>query len=265
MPLIFLPDVRLNARLNGPAGAPVLVFAHALGTDLTIWDGVLAALGPRYRSLVFDLRGHGASDVPQPPYAMGALVTDLERLMDHFALKEAVVIGVSLGGLVAQGLAVKRLDLVRGLVLSNTAARIGGPDLWHRRIAEVRQGGLAVYAQGAMQRILGPRFGTHPDEPYLRGLLTRTDPDGWLGCAAAIAGTDFYTTTASLRLPTLAIAGANDGTTPPDLVRETAELIPGHRFALMRGAGHLPMVEKPAEYAALLETFLAEIGHAAPI
>lgn len=261
MTLIYLPDIRLNARLDGPPGAPALVFSHALGTDLSIWDGVLAALGPRYRTLVYDQRGHGASDVPKPPYAMGALVTDLERLMDHFALKEAVVVGVSLGGLVAQGLAVKRLDLVRGLVLSNTAARIGGPDLWQRRIAEVREGGLEAYATGAMQRILGPRFKSHPDEPYLRGLLTGTDPEGWAGCAAAIAGTDFYTTTASLRLPVLAIAGTNDGTTPPDLVRETAELIPGHRFALMRGAGHLPMVEKPAEYAALLESFLGEIGH----
>ena len=113
-----------------------------------------------------------------------------------------------------------------------------------------------------MQRILGPRSKTHPNEPYLRTLLTGTNPDGWAGSAAAIAGTDFYTTTATLRLPTLAIAGANDGTTPPDLVRETADLIPGHRFALMRGAGHLPMVEKPAEYAALLDTFLSEIGHA---
>ncbi len=107
----------------------------------------------------------------------------------------------------------------------------------------------------------GQRFRTNPAEPQLRRILTQTNPDGWIGCASAIAGTDFYTTTAALRLPTLAIAGANDGTTPPDLVRETAELIPGHRFALMRGAGHLPMVEKPAEYAAILETFLTEIGH----
>ena len=97
--------------------------------------------------------------------------------------------------------------------------------------------------------------------PFLRGLLTQTHPDGWTGCAAAIGGCDFYTTTAALRLPTLAIAGANDGTTPPDLVRETADLIPGSRFALLRGVGHLPMVEKPAEYAALLDTFLHDIGH----
>ncbi|MBC7480191.1 MAG: alpha/beta fold hydrolase, partial [Pseudorhodobacter sp.] len=170
-------------------------------------------------------------------------------------------IGVSLGGLVAQGLAVKRLDQVRALLLSNTAARIGTPEMWHQRIERIRLQGLATYADEAMQRILGPNCKTHPHLDYLRGLLTTTNPNGWIGCAAAIAGTDFYTTTASLRLPTLAIAGANDGSTPPDLVRETADLIPGHRFALMRGVGHLPMVEKPAEFAALLESFLQDIGH----
>lgn len=261
MPLILLPDIRLNVRLIGPTDAPPLVFSHALGTDLTIWNGVTNLLAGRYRIITYDQRGHGGSDVPTPPYTMGGLIRDLERVMDHVAVKEAVVIGASLGGLVAQGLAVKRLDLVRGLVLSGTAARIGSPEMWHRRIDEVRQTGLDAYADGAMQRILGPRYQSHPDHPYLHDLLIRTDPDGWAGCAAAIAGTDFYTTTASLRLPALAIAGANDGTTPPDLVRETAELIPGHRFALMRGVGHLPMVEKPAEFAALVETFLMEIGH----
>ncbi len=261
MSLIYLPHIRLNARIEGPVGAPALVFAHALGTDLSIWDGVLAQLPRRFRVLAYDQRGHGGSDTPAPPYAMGALVRDCEALMDHFALKDAVIIGVSLGGLVAQGLAVKRLDLVRGVVLSNTAARIGTPEMWQTRMLEIRETGLDAYVDGAMQRILGVGYRTNPALPYLRDLLTRTAPDGWLGCAAAIAGADFYTTTASLRLPALVIAGANDGSTPPDLVRETAELIPGHRFALMRGAGHLPMVEKPAEYAALLETFLAEIGH----
>ena len=241
--------------------APALVFAHALGTDLTIWDGVLGHLKTNFRILTYDHRGHGGSDIPAPPYTMGALITDLERLMEHFALKEAVVIGVSLGGLVAQGLAIKRLDLVRGLVLSNTAARIGTPELWQRRIAEVRTTGLETYAKAAMQRTLGPKYQIHPNLPYLHDLLTNTQSDGWTGCAAAIAGCNFYTTTAALRLPTLVIAGANDGTTPPDLVHETADLIPGHRFALIRGAGHLPMVEKPTEFAALLDTFLTEIGH----
>ncbi|MBC7477545.1 MAG: 3-oxoadipate enol-lactonase [Pseudorhodobacter sp.] len=260
MPLIYLQDIRLNAQLTGPRGAPALVFAHALGTDHTIWSQVLNHL-PHYQCLTYDQRGHGASDCPEPPYTMGALVRDAERLVDHFQLTNSVMIGVSLGGLVAQGLAVKRLDQVRALVLSNTAARIGTPEMWHQRIERIRLQGLETYADEAMQRILGPNCKTHPHLDYLRCLLTNTNPNGWIGCAAAIAGTDFYTTTASLRLPTLAIAGSNDGSTPPDLVRETADLIPGHRFALMRGVGHLPMFEKPAEYAALLESFLQDIGH----
>lgn len=258
--LTFLPDLRLNARVEGPASGPPLVFAHALGTNQSIWDGVLAEL-PGYRTLTWDLRGHGASDVPKAPYTMGALVRDAERLMEHFGMKEAVFIGVSLGGLVAQGLAVKRMDLVRALVLSNTAAKIGSPEMWGARIAHVRAEGLAAYAPGALRRQLGLGWEDNPHRAYLERILTATDPEGWCGCAAAIAGTDFYTTTASLRLPVLVVAGPNDGTTPPDLVRETAELIPGHRFHLMRGTGHFPMVEKPREFAALVKDFLISIGH----
>ena len=97
--------------------------------------------------------------------------------------------------------------------------------------------------------------------PAARARFLSTPLDGWCGCASAIAGTDFYETTATLRLPTLVLAGSNDGSTPPDLVRETAELIPGHRFQLLRRAGHLPMAEKPAEVAAVLTAFLDAIGH----
>ena len=92
-------------------------------------------------------------------------------------------------------------------------------------------------------------------------MLIRQPAEGYTGCCAAIAGTDFYTPTASLALPTLAIAGTEDGSTPPDLVRETADLIKGSRFEMIRGAGHLPCVEQPETYAGLLTQFLKEIGH----
>jgi len=261
MALVYLDDIRLNAEISGPPDGPALVLVHALGTSLAIWDDLLPRLPESLRVLRFDLRGHGGSDTPAPPYAMGALIRDTERLMAHFRLKEAVVAGISLGGMVAQGLAVKRLDLVRGLVLSNTAAKIGTPAMWEERIAQIRAQGLESYADGAMQRIFGRGFREKPQMPRIRALLTSTPEEGWTGCAAAIAGTDFYTPTASLTLPTLVIAGTNDGTTPPDLVRETADLILGHRFALMRGTGHLPMVEAPEEFATLLTDFLTSIGH----
>ncbi|MFZ1468429.1 MAG: 3-oxoadipate enol-lactonase [Paracoccaceae bacterium] len=260
MPPVFLPDLRLNALLSGPTTAPPLVLIHALGTDLTLWDGLVAYL-PQHRILRLDLRGHGASDAPAAPYAMGSLIRDVERVIDHFALKDCVVVGVSLGGMIAQGLAVKRLDLVRGLVLSNTAARIGTAAQWQDRIAQVRDQGLQAIVQPTMQRWLGHNWRDNPALPALQRAFLATPAAGWMGCAAAIAGTDFYETTATLRLPTLAIAGGNDGSTPPDLVRETADLIPGARFQLIQSVGHLPMAEQPQTYAATLTAFLQAIGH----
>ena len=260
MALVYLDDIRLNAEISGPIGGPAVVLIHALGTNLHIWDAVVPRLPAGCRVLRFDLRGHGASDVPPPPYAMGALIRDAERLIAHFGLRDAVVVGISLGGLVAQGLAVKRLDLVRAMVLSNTAAKIASPALWAERI-EVMRGGAEAYAPTALERMFGRRWREIEGVEPVRQMLLATKFDGWAGCAAAIAGTDFYTPTAALTLPTLVIAGANDGTTPPDLVRETAELILGHRWHLMRGAGHLPMMEKPDDYTAVIADFLRSLGH----
>jgi 3-oxoadipate enol-lactonase len=258
--LIYLDDLRLNAELTGPDTAPPVVFIHALGTSLSIWDAVLARL-PSMRILRYDQRGHGKSDVPKPPYAMGTLVRDAEQLMDHFRMRDAVVVGLSAGGMVAQGLAVKRLDLVRGLVLSNTAPRIATPQIWADRIDLVRREGLAALADGSMERMLGRNWRDHPAMPALRAMLLATDPEGWMGLAAAVAGTDFYATTAMLTLPTLAIAGALDAATPPDMVREMADLIRGSHFHLLRAAGHLSPADQPEAFAAALVGFLASIGH----
>jgi 3-oxoadipate enol-lactonase len=258
--LVWLDDLRLNAELSGPEDAPPVVLIHALGTNLSIWDAVLARLPP-LRILRYDQRGHGRSDVPKGPYTMGSLVRDAERMMDHFKMKDAVVVGLSAGGMVAQGLAVKRLDLVRGLVLSNTAPRISTPEIWADRIDLVRREGLAALSDGSMERMLGRNWRDNPAMPALRAMLLATKPDGWMGVAAAVAGSDFYATTATLTLPTLAIAGSLDAATPPDMVREMADLIRGSSFHLLRAAGHLPPADQPAAFANALETFLIRIGH----
>lgn len=260
MPLTYLPDLRLNAEISGPAEGPPVVFLHALGTSLRIWDEVVPFL-PQYRILRLDMRGHGKSDVVPAPYSMGALIHDAERMIAFYGIKDAVVVGLSIGGLIAQGLATKRLDLVRGMVLSNTAARIGIASQWQDRIAAVTSGGLEAIADSTMERWFGRRWREVAAMPHFREIFLGTDPEGWMGAAAAIANTDFYTPTAALTLPTLAIAGANDGSTPPDLVKETADLILGSRFHLIRGAGHVPMAEKPEEYANVLRDFFESIGH----
>ena len=261
MKIATLGDVQIHYREDGdPAGAP-LVFANSLGTDLRLWDDVLPLLPQGLRIIRYDKRGHGLSSCPPAPYSMGALVTDAERLLDHLGVRDCVFVGLSIGGMIAQGLAVKRLDLVRGMVISNTAARIGTAQMWEDRIAAVRAGGIEALADAVMERWFSKAFRGTEALAAWRNMLVRQPAEGYMGCGAAISGTDFYTTTATLTLPTLAIAGAEDGSTPPDLVRETAELVKGSRFHLLRGAGHLPCVEKPGEYAELLTEFLQEIGH----
>jgi len=255
--LVWLDDLRLNADLTGPVTAPPLVLVHGLGLDLRLWDAVMPALS-RHRVLRLDLRGHGGSDSPPPPYTMGAMIRDVERLMQHFALKDAVILGAGEGGLIAQGLAVKRLDLVRAMVLTGSATRFGNPDLWQRRITAFATGpDLAAEAAS----LLGPRWRQLPAAREVEAMLSRTRPEGWQGLAAAVGNTDFYQTTATLTLPTLVLAGGDDRKTPPDMQRETADLIAGADFQLLSGASHLAMLTHPAAFAAALTAFLTRIGH----
>ncbi|WP_171121760.1 MULTISPECIES: 3-oxoadipate enol-lactonase [unclassified Ruegeria] len=254
-------DIGIHYRVDGdPNGAPV-VFANSLGTDLRLWDAMLPHLPPGLRIIRYDKRGHGLSSCPSAPYSMGSLIRDAEALLDFLEIRDCVFVGLSIGGLIAQGLAVKRMDQVRALVLSNTAAKIGTPSIWQDRMNAVRQGGIEALADATMERWFSKPFRASPDHLLWRNMMVRQPVDGYLGCCAAISGTDFYTPTSGLRLPTLGIAGSEDGSTPPDLVRETIDLIPGSRFELMRRAGHLPCVEQPVEYAALLQQFMADIGH----
>jgi 3-oxoadipate enol-lactonase len=261
MNILDIGDIHLHWREDGdPAGAPV-VFANSLGTDLRMWDKLIPLLPQGLRMVRYDKRGHGLSSCPTGPYAMGALVRDAERLIDALGIRDCVFVGLSVGGLIAQGLAVKRLDQVRAMVLSNTAAKIGTAQMWADRIATIRAGGIDAIGEATMARWFSKTFRATPELPGWRHMLTRQPVEGYCSTAAAIAGTDFITPTSGLTLPTLVIAGSEDGATPPDLVRETSELIRGARFALIRGAGHLPPIEKPGEYASILTDFLKSIGH----
>lgn len=259
--MISVGDISLHVQEDGdPNGAPI-VFANSLGTDLRLWDKVVPLLPKGLRIIRFDKRGHGQSDVPEAPYSMGQLITDTERLLDALEVRDAVFVGLSIGGMIAQGLAVKRLDMLRAIVLSNTAFKFGTAEMWHDRIAAIRAGGIEPQADGIMERWFSRKFRAGPEIGYWRDMLVGQPLAGYLGCCAAIAGTDFYTPTSGLRLPALGVAGSEDGASPPDLVRDTVELIPGSTFHLIRGAGHLPCVEAPDEYADTLTKFLKEIGH----
>ena len=261
MQIADLGDVQLHyQKVGDPEGAPI-VFANSLGTDLRVWDAVVSRLPQGLRIIRYDKRGHGLSSCPPAPYSMGALVRDAERLLDQLDVRDAVFVGLSIGGMIAQGLAVKRLDMVRALVLSNTAAKIGTAEMWQDRIAAVEANGIEAMADTVMERWFARDFRAKPELQLWRNMLVQQSAAGYAGCCAAIAGTDFYTPTSGLRLPCLGFAGSEDGSTPADLVKETVDLIPGSQFQLIRRAGHIPCVEQPDEYSERLSQFLQDIGH----
>lgn len=260
--MITRPDgTGIYAQITGPQTGPAVVFSNSLGTTLHLWDAVLPFLPEGLRILRYDMRGHGLSDAPEGPYSMGQLISDAEAVCDAFDIKDAMFVGLSVGGMIAQGLAVKRPDLIRALVLSNTAAKIGNPKLWQDRISFITANGMAAASDEVMRRWFSRAFYVTPAMTPWKVMLEGTSVAGYTGVCAAIAGTDFYTPTSGLRIPALGIAGTEDGSTPPDLVRETTDLIPGSKFALIRNAGHLPCVEQPAEFAQHLSDFLSATGH----
>src|SRR4026207_844686 len=143
MPFGLFNHQVLHFRDENPERERTFVFVNALGTDLRIWDGVVANHAGAFRALRYDRRGQGLSDAPPPPYAVDDHVADLAALLDAHEIAGAIVIGMSVGGMIALPLAAVRPDLVRLLVLCDTAHKIGTPEMWSARIEAVRANGLA--------------------------------------------------------------------------------------------------------------------------
>lgn len=248
--------VAIHVDQSGPADGRVIMFANSLGTDLRVWDLVLPLLPQGLRIVRFDNRGHGLSDAPPAPYTIDRLVRDAETVCDALGLRDVTFVGLSIGGLIGQGLAAHRPDLVRALVLMDTAAKIGSPQMWDARIATIRDQGIAPLRDAIMERWFTPAFREeHSDYALWCNMLVNTPVEGYLGCCAAIAGADLRDVTRGLTLPVLAVAGDQDGSTPPALVEETAKLC-GAQFHIIHDAGHIPCVEQPQATARILIDFI---------
>jgi 3-oxoadipate enol-lactonase len=253
-------DVVVHYEATGPSGAPALVLANSLGTDLRVWDALLPFFAGRFRLIRYDKRGHGLSDLTPAPYTIAGLADDLAGLLDLLDVRGAMVCGLSIGGVIAQQLAATRPDLVRGLVLMDTAHKVGPPEIWRQRIETVRRAGITSIADAILERWFAPVFRKERAVELAgwRNMLTRTPVEGYAGCCAAIRDADLTAAARGIDVPTLCLVGEADGATPPALVRELAGLIPGARFATIAEAGHLPCVEQPAATARVMSAFFEE-------
>lgn len=253
--------LHVDYRATG-GGRPPIVFVNSLGTDLRIWDAVAADLAGDFPVLLYDKRGHGLSDLGGPSCSIADHADDLERLIDRIRAREVILCGLSIGGLIAQLLAARRPERVRCLLLCDTAHRIGTAEFWNQRIAAVERDGIESIADGILERWFTPAF--REREPALfagcRNMLVRQPPAGYAASCAAVRDADHTALVATIAAPTLVLVGEQDGSTPPDLVRSTAELIPGSRFETIADAGHIPCVEQPAVLVDRLRRFLGEQG-----
>lgn len=246
--------------IGGPEDKPALVFANSLGTDFRIWRDVIVRLVGQRPLIMYDKRGHGLSDAPPAPYAMDDHVGDLAGLLDHLKVKKAIVCGLSVGGMIALGLAQSRPDLVRALILCDTAPKIGTDDLWNDRMAAVEDKGLEAIADAVLERWFTPAFRAPDNADFIgyRNMLIRQPAQGYNGTCAAIRDSDFTDIAKSLTVPAACVVGDQDGSTPPSLVAEMAKMIPDARYDELKDCGHIPCVEQPVALADLIRAFTGE-------
>lgn len=246
--------------IGGPGNKPVIVFINSLGTDFRIWRDVIVRLAGNYPLLTYDKRGHGLSDIGQTPYSIDDHVDDLIGLLEHLKVSDAVVCGLSVGGLIAQGLYARRPDLVKALILCDTAHKIGTADMWAARIAAIDGSGLDGVVDGVMERWFTPAFReSDPSFPGYRNMMLRQPVEGYTGTCAAIRDADYTAAAGDIAVPTLCVVGDQDGATPPELVLSLAKRIPRARYEVIKDAGHIPCVEQPEMLTTIIEAFLAPV------
>lgn len=249
----------LRRARNGKAKNTV-VLSHALGCDLTMWDRLASELAADHDVIAYDHRGHGSSDAPEGLYQMAELAEDAARLLRELDCGPVIWIGLSMGAMVGQELALRHPELLVALVIANSTS--GYPqaarDNWRQRIATVREQGVEAIADAVMQRYFHDTFRSeHAGEvaAYRRRLLT-TDIEGYIGCCNAVGTVDTTDRLKNLSLPVLVIAGRLDQGAPLEMSEIMTREIAGAQLVVLEDASHIAVVEQPETFAAAVKQFV---------
>ncbi|WP_295623927.1 3-oxoadipate enol-lactonase [uncultured Corynebacterium sp.] len=238
----------------GPADAPTAILLGSLGADRSMWSPQVEALSDRFRIITADLRGHGESPAPAGEYAMGDLAGDVLALMDSLGVDRAHVVGLSLGGAVAQTLALEHPERLESLTLISTAPKFGESDAWLDKADKVRAEGTEALAETVVANWFTDEcFESNPELPrrFADGIRATSD-EGYAGCCHAIAGFDSRDRLGDVAVDAWVIAGEQDTSTPLEVVASLHDSIPDAPLTTISPAKHLVNVEKPEPVNRLL-------------
>lgn len=264
---ITVDHAGMSYLLDGPEGAPVITFSHSLATSTAMWSAQAAAFAPRYRVLRYDVRGHGESEATPGPYTLEQLAEDVCGLLGALEIEQTHFVGLSLGGMIGQHLALSHPEVLSSLALCDTGARmpVEAKLLWDETIRQAEEHGMEpTVASGPTRWFTASFLQTHPEVvERIQAMTAATDPRGFIGCARAIQGMDLLDRLSEIRVPTLIVVGDQDPTIPVAAAEAMQRRIPGSKVAVIEHASHLSNLEQPQAFNRVLNDFLVEVEKSA--
>ncbi len=261
MPYAAVNGIELHYRIDGDrhGHAPWIVLSNSLGSDMSMWTPQVAALSKQFRVLRYDTRGHGHSEAPKGPYTIDQLAGDVLGLMDTLKIDKANFCGLSMGGLTGVALAARHASRLRRVVLSNTAARIGSPEVWVPRAERARKEGMLALSEAVLPRWFTGAFIARDPLMFsvIRDVFVHTDKEGYASNCEAIDAADLRPEAHGIKVPALVISGTHDLAATPAQGKELAASIVGARYVEL-DASHISNIEQAETFTKTVIDFLTE-------
>ena len=249
--------IETNYEIHGKEGAPWLTFSHSLACSLRMWDGQVAEFKERFRILVYDTRGHGGSEAPTGPYSLDMLAEDLRQLLDQLKIKKTHYVGLSMGGMIGQVVALTDPGVFERVVLADTG-HTQTPETrkqWEERIQTAQTKGMQPLVQPTIERWFTKDFRDTPAAKKIADLIGSTPVPGYVGCCQAIANLNTTARLKGIKNPVLAIAGEQDAAAPG--TRYIGENVPGAKLVMIPQAAHIANIEQAEAFNRALREFLS--------
>jgi len=253
---------RLACHVAGDARAPAVVLLHSLATHSEIWRPQLAVWSTLFRVVRIDLPGHGASPLPPGPLALADHAALVEYVLDDLAIERAALVGLSLGGMVAQAIALRSPSRVRSLVLAHTSARTipAVREVWQQRLAQFERDGLESQVAPTLARWFTKPFADASPltMDWVARQIRATSPAGYAAAIRAIQGLDHLDRLGEIAAPTLVVAGDSDAAVPPQAASAIVACLRRADLLVLKDAGHIGNVQQPLAFTEAVGRFLRD-------